>query len=88
MDIVEVEGKPFAKRTKNPGRKYVFRCPKCLTYKVRTKNESIKCPKCEINMRSMYKKYIEGGKIIKNPKGIEEIRKKVQNELKKVDLEF
>lgn len=35
LDIVEIEGKPIAKRGKRSGRKPLFRCPHCLRDQVR-----------------------------------------------------
>lgn len=47
MDIVEVEGKPCAKKGKFGGKKKVFRCRNCLELIVlKEKDEISKCPEC------------------------------------------
>ena len=47
LDIVEVEGKPAAKRGKLGGKKQVWRCWKCMIDKVSPFNmKKPKCPNC------------------------------------------
>ncbi|MCC6013120.1 MAG: nicotinate phosphoribosyltransferase [Candidatus Verstraetearchaeota archaeon] len=88
MDIVEVEGKPIAKRGKYSGRKQAWRCKNCYKWKVTLFNQSIdKCPLCGGEMMPMLKKYIEKGKIIEEIKKPKEIREYVLKQLEYYSLE-
>jgi nicotinate phosphoribosyltransferase len=88
MDIVEVEGRPVAKRGKYSGRKKVWRCENCYKWKVTLFNQNIdKCPLCGGEMVPMLKKYIEKGKIIEDIKKPKEIREYVLKQLEYYTLE-
>ena len=58
LDLVEVEGKPAAKRGKFGGRKDLQRCPKDGTYEVGTRA----CPACGSKMAPAYARYLERGR--------------------------
>src|SRR5438445_377161 len=58
MDIVEVEGKPAAKRGKFGGRKDLQRCPKDGTYEVGART----CPTCGAKMAPAYTQYLDRGR--------------------------
>ncbi len=48
MDIVEIEGKPIAKRGKPSGAKKVVRCDKCFASKIIPMKQNIsQCPQCK-----------------------------------------
>lgn len=88
MDIVEVEGRPVAKRGKYSGRKKAWRCENCYKWKVTLFNQNIdKCPLCGGEMVPMLKKYIEKGKIIEDIKKPKEIREYVLKQLEYYTLE-
>lgn len=59
MDIVEVEGRPAAKRGKYSGRKEVHRCEEDLTYAVG--EEPPACPACGGPMRPLLTQYLRRG---------------------------
>lgn len=88
MDIVEKEGKLVAKRGKFSGKKRVYRCPKCLQYKMASwENEEKPICNCGEKMEPMLEKYMEKGKIIKDYPSPKEIQKRLLNELESIDLE-
>jgi nicotinate phosphoribosyltransferase len=88
MDIVEVEGRPVAKRGKYSGRKKAWRCENCYRWKVTLFDQNIdKCPLCGGEMIPMLKKYIENGKIIEDIKKPKEIREYVLKQLEYYTLE-
>lgn len=62
MDIVEVEGRPAAKRGKYSGRKEVFRCEEDLTYVVGW--EPSACPACGGKTRPVLRQYLKGGTLV------------------------
>ena len=82
MDIVEVEGRPAAKRGKLGGRKQVWRCPECLTYRVEPwGSPRPRCSRCNVEMEEMLKPLIKGGKIVASLPKPGEIRDYVLNQL-------
>lgn len=84
MDIVEVEGKPLAKRGKLAGKKMLWRCPHDLTLRVTLFNErEAKCPVCNEMMEPLLKRYIKGGKLVERLPTVDQIRDYV---LKQLDL--
>lgn len=65
FDIVEVEGKPAAKRGKLGGKKQVWRCHNCMLDIVQSSKEgSPNCPKCGGETEEMLKPLIKKGKIV------------------------
>jgi nicotinate phosphoribosyltransferase len=65
MDIVEVEGRPAAKRGKLGGRKQVWRCPACLVDIVQPHGQpSPPCPRCGGETEPMLKPLVAGGRIV------------------------
>ena len=87
LDIVEVEGKPAAKRGKLGGKKQVWRCWKCMIDKVLPFNmEKPKCPSCGGDMEGLLKPAVLDGKIISQLPSPEEIRQYVLKQLEKVPL--
>lgn len=83
MDIVEIEGRPIAKKGKKSGKKTVLRCKKCLEGKVIPYSEraQLKCA-CGGEMERVQKKLIENGKIVANILKPDKIREKVLRQLK------
>lgn len=82
MDIVELEGKPVAKRGKIGGRKRVWRCSKCLVDLVQLAAEpQPACPSCSGKMEQILKPLVMGGKLEKLP-SVDEIREYVLKQLR------
>ncbi len=63
MDIVEVEGRPYAKRGKNSGRKDVLRCRQCMKDYV-VPHGNVKPCECKGTMESLIMKVMDMGKIV------------------------
>ena len=82
-DIVEIRGKPVAKRGKFGGRKEPMRCSKCGTYEVGVK----KCPACGGSMASAYVQYLNAGKPAAPLPSLSEIRKRVIAEVDRASME-
>ncbi|MCX8052922.1 MAG: nicotinate phosphoribosyltransferase, partial [Armatimonadetes bacterium] len=88
MDIVEIDGKPVAKRGKKSGRKQVLRCDSCFMSVVvpYTYPESCLSCQCGGERRELLKPAIRDGKIILPSKSESETRQLVLEQLKRVDL--
>ncbi len=88
LDIVEMEGKPVAKRGKLGGKKIVYRCPSCLSGKVVYYKDKEKplCPECSTPMEQVLLPLIKEGKITAELPEAKEIRKKVLDQLKKLEI--
>jgi len=85
LDIVEVEGKPSAKRGKLSGMKQVWRCAKCLVDVVRpTAEEKPMCPRCRAETEPMLKPLISGGKLVGKLPSVNEIRSYVLQQIRKL----
>ncbi len=82
LDLVEVEGRPAAKRGKYSGRKEVFRCGEDLTYEVGIKPSA--CPVCDGRMRAVLRQYLKGGKSTQDLPSPDEIRDSVLKQLQRV----
>ena len=75
LDIVEVEGRPAAKRGKLSGRKQVWRCPECMVDVTQLSVEvAPRCPKCDGGMEAMLKPLIKDGEIVADLPAPAEIR--------------
>jgi len=84
FDIVEVEGRPSAKRGKLGGRKQVWRCPRCMVDIVRPATEAGPgCPRCGGEMEEMLRPLIRGGEIVGELPEPKEIRRRT---LAQIDL--
>jgi nicotinate phosphoribosyltransferase len=89
MDIVEMNGKPVAKRGKLSGKKQVWKCPKCLSDVVQLFDLPMpKCPKCGSKTEPMLKPLIRKGKIVAKLPKPSAIRKYVLEQLEKLVLEL
>ena len=82
LDIVELRGKPVAKRGKFGGRKELARCPKDGTYEVGTTT----CPVCGGKMASAYEKYLDSGSAVAEPPPVANIRARVLAELERASM--
>ncbi len=84
MDIVEIDGKPFAKRGKESGRKFLYRCENCWTPQIKSfKLKNLNCS-CGGRLVNLMKRFIDNGKIIQKILTPQEIRKYVLKQLKKI----
>lgn len=76
MDIVEVEGKPAAKRGKFGGRKDLQRCPKDGTYEIGVRS----CPTCGSKMAAAHVQYLDAGRTAAPLPSLAEIRRRAMGE--------
>lgn len=86
MDIVELNGKPAAKRGKLGGRKTVWRCRCCFALLL-TNHGRIpgKCPRCGRKMERALQPLVRDGKIVRELPKPKEIRKYVLKQLERVE---
>jgi nicotinate phosphoribosyltransferase len=82
MDIVEVDGKPAAKRGKFGGRKDLQRCPKDGTYEVGARS----CPSCTSKMQPAYTHYLQLGRTAEPLPSLGEIRRRTADEVHRATL--
>ncbi len=86
MDIVEVEGKPFAKRGKFSGAKKVYRCKSCGSWHVVPKDEEMDaCPRCGGEVESMLRPLLIQGEPVEDYPDVDEIRDYVLSQLRDMD---
>ncbi|MBS7626242.1 nicotinate phosphoribosyltransferase [Candidatus Bathyarchaeota archaeon] len=87
LDIVEREGRPDAKRGKFSGCKQVWRCPTCVVDLVtRVDIENPDCPRCGGSTIPMLKPIVEDGKVLRELPTVDEIRKRVIEQLRFFEL--
>ncbi len=86
MDIMEIEGKPVAKRGKESGRKRLLRCPKCFSSKVSPYSKSEGRCECGEKFSDLLEPLMEKGKLVRSLPRAQEIRKYVLEELRFFDL--
>ena len=88
LDIVEIEGKPIAKRGKKSGRKQVLRCENCFDTVVVPHSypqEMLNC-KCGAKKHELLKPAIKDGKIVADLKCDNDVRQFVLGQLRHVEL--
>ncbi len=86
-DIVEVEGKPIAKRGKCSGSKKVWVCDNCGNRRVTLMSETRQmCDRCGNPMRELTVKYMENGKIIRDLPSADEIRSLVLDQIREIEM--
>ena len=85
MDIVEVNGKPLAKRGKYSGAKKVLRCRKCHGDLIIPVEEEIDKCKCGGRYENLLNPAIEDGKILNNLPMPGEIREHVIKQIEKLE---
>lgn len=84
LDIVEVEGKPIAKRGKMSGAKQVWRCRDCgKTIVLPSKERPPDC--CGLKPEGLLKDLLRSGKIVGELKKPQAIREKVLKQLEQVE---
>lgn len=74
MDIVEVNGKPRAKRGKLSGAKSVLRCPKCNKNKIVPLNQDSGYCACGEKFKEILLPFVESGEVVTGISKPEEIR--------------
>jgi nicotinate phosphoribosyltransferase len=77
LDIVEVEGVPFAKRGKNSGGKQVVRCPSCGGRAVVPESAVPRMCPCGSGMEPLLAAAMRDGEILVPPRPPREIRRRV-----------
>ncbi len=88
LDIVEIEGKPVAKRGKLGGKKQVWKCPECLVDVVLPSGKpSPSCPRCGGGTEAMLKPLVESGEIVGELQTPSEIREHVLEQLERLGTE-
>jgi len=86
MDIIEVEGKPLAKRGKMSGSKRVLRCDRCYQFRMipykdpRPKSQAPKCD-CGKLFKDILLPIVEDGKIVGKRPSTRKIREYVLKQL-------
>ncbi len=89
MDIVEMEGKPVAKRGKFSGKKKVYRCTDCLEYKnVLWDTETVPLCDCGEEMIPIFERYLKDGVPTKRTPPASELRERVLEQLERVDAHW
>ena len=86
LDIVEVDGKPLAKRGKPSGRKDLWRCPQCFQTQVIPRGKNQVVCSCGGKMELLLVPLIEEGKVVINLSSPQEIRRYVLEQLTLVSL--
>jgi nicotinate phosphoribosyltransferase len=84
MDIVEVDGKPFSKKGKLPGRKQVYRCGRLHDTITPFNVRLDKCPLCGDSVEPLLKPLVKGGRIVRERMKPIEIREKVLKRLEQI----
>ncbi|MCD5397850.1 nicotinate phosphoribosyltransferase [candidate division NPL-UPA2 bacterium] len=88
LDIVEIEGKPLAKRGKKSGGKQVWRCRRCSQTLVLPQKDKRKSCECQGGLSSLLKPLMENGKVVRDLPRPQAIRKYVLGQLQKVELDI
>jgi len=87
MDIVEIDGKPVAKRGKLGGRKTVYRCPGCMEFLVSTPDAGTgACPRCGTDVEQIEVKLLENGRRVFESPSPQQLRKRVMDQLQNLAL--
>ncbi|MEA1913540.1 MAG: nicotinate phosphoribosyltransferase [candidate division WOR-3 bacterium] len=86
LDIVEIQGKPVAKKGKTAGRKEVYECRKCGKRKISFHKDPGKRCECGNEMDLLTKKIMEKGRLTVEMETPDEIRKRVLNRLRFLDV--
>lgn len=82
FDIVEINGRPIAKRGKQSGAKTIVRCPICGTREVvyRPQSPGI-CPTCHVSREELLRLYIDNGEIVEDLPSAQTIRQRTLQEI-------
>lgn len=88
LDIVEIEGRPFAKKGKCSGTKQVWRCSSCDSTLILPRGKRAERCSCGGEMFGLLKPMIEGGKIVKKIPSAQKLRDYVLEQLQNYSLFF
>ncbi len=80
MDIVEIGGKPIAKRGKESGKKSVLRCRSCMKDYVVPYGTARTC-ECSGDLEPLLSKIIDSGRIVSGLPDAQQIRKRCMDEV-------
>ncbi len=86
MDIVEVDGRPIAKRGKMSGSKSVWRCLQCFRNVTTLCEQRPSHPGCEGEYQEILDPFVEGGKLIVELPNVHDIRSFVLQQIRNLDL--
>lgn len=86
MDIMEVKGKPLAKRGKWSGSKRVLRCKKCGERKIVPNNKDKYTCQCEGEFEDILIPVLDEGKILIKMPSAKKLREFVLEQVKKLEL--
>lgn len=84
MDIVEVEGKPVAKRGIRSGAKDLYVCEEHLIYEAVRRGETARCVKCGKEMRYAYLKVVDKGNVRYRIEDLRELNGRTKELLRKL----
>jgi nicotinate phosphoribosyltransferase len=86
FDIVEIDGRPMAKRGKEAGAKKLVRCARCFS----RRNLPLRAatPRCSCGgaMKNMHRRFMTGGRIAVELPTVHQIRARALSELRRVEL--
>jgi len=88
LDIVEMEGRPFAKKGKCSGTKQVWRCSSCDSTLILPRGKRAERCSCGGEMFPLLKPMIEGGKIVKKIPSAQRLKEYVLEQLQNYSLFF
>ena len=86
LDIIEVEGKPLAKRGKPSGRKNLLRCPHCYRTKVIPREKLLTHCDCGRAMESLFLPLIAESNVVADMPKPQQIREYILNQLQHFSL--
>lgn len=86
LDIMEIEGKPVAKRGKRSGSKQVYRCRACLRRVVVPAHKPLRRCECGTEMEALLKPVLSRGKLVRDLPPPRTIREHVLEQLARAEL--
>ena len=87
LDLVEIDGRPLAKRGKLSGRKAVFGCPACDARAVQPAALAAPaCAACGAAMVAVLRPLLRGGKLVRELPPVRDLRARVLERLARVEL--
>ncbi|RJQ51227.1 MAG: nicotinate phosphoribosyltransferase [Nitrospiraceae bacterium] len=87
MDIMEVDGKPLAKRGKWSGSKRVLRCRKCAASRIAPNDAGKRKCDCGRNFKDILLPFADNGKLLQKPLPAKKIRSFVQEQVKRLTID-
>jgi nicotinate phosphoribosyltransferase len=86
LDIIEIEGEPFAKRGKKSGRKQVWHCPSCGARKTTLASQTPEICSCDGQFKGMLRPLLRNGKLVTKLPKVQKIREHVLGQLSEVEF--